>query len=289
MRKGLNMMKKKFKKPNKRSAGLMDQIMNREKITKESFMANMVKAFKPPEESKTKSKNGKFKRRGRNVSFMSLISAGIGKGRKKRKYQFLQESETQEELNGMISRATQTRNKRDNITKDGKMKPINKYERADLTEPELIQDGIALWIESAKIAVQKKKDFGASLAFTDLKETDLEYRQNLKNYQVFRNAQLMQRFKDRPLREKKGALGMFLNVSPIQSALQSARTILRSKRQISRSKSSRSQKSTFKSRGNTGIFNDDIDSQDGSRLQRAQLSRKGSTRSQFSPVNNIRH
>jgi hypothetical protein len=36
--------------------------MDREKITKESFMANMMKAFKPGEDPKKKSKS-KFKRR----------------------------------------------------------------------------------------------------------------------------------------------------------------------------------------------------------------------------------
>lgn len=119
--------------------------MDREQITKESFMANMVKAFKKPEGDNQSDKNpnskGKVKRRSKSVSFLSLISAGFGKNRNKKKYIFT-ESETQTEENGNISRATQTKNLRDNFTKDGKMRDLNIYENANLRPP-IIQDGIA--------------------------------------------------------------------------------------------------------------------------------------------------
>ena len=53
--------------------------MNREKITKESFMANMIKAFNPQEqEQNLKGNAGK-----KPMTFMQLISAGFGKSNRK--------------------------------------------------------------------------------------------------------------------------------------------------------------------------------------------------------------
>jgi hypothetical protein len=76
--------------------GLMDQIMDKEKITKESFMANMVKAFAPETKERDSSKN---------MSFLTLISAGFGK-RGRKKHHIMTISDLVEEHNGCVSRAT---------------------------------------------------------------------------------------------------------------------------------------------------------------------------------------
>lgn len=78
--------------------------MNREKITKESFMANMLKAFNP--EEKGKNAPGGSSQRGKEpMTFMQLISAGFGKSNR-RQLDPITISAEQEEPDGRISRST---------------------------------------------------------------------------------------------------------------------------------------------------------------------------------------
>lgn len=81
----------------------MDQIMNREKITKESFMANMLKAFNPEEKEKDLKAQGAGGKQ--PMTFMQLISAGFGKANR-RQLDPITISAQQEEPDGKMSRST---------------------------------------------------------------------------------------------------------------------------------------------------------------------------------------
>ena len=243
LRKSLNKMKQKFKKPIKKSAGLMDQIMARETITKESFMANMVKAFnKPQSQKKTERTN--------SVSFLTLISAGFSSRQKKNK--LLTISDNVEEDNGNISRATQTKNHRDNFTSDGQMKELNVYELFNL-RPADVEDGIYRWIERAKEAVRTKMTYGASITQAPIDDTTEKlYRENLQEYNTFRREQLRQRLLEFPFRNPR--LKVFTTVTPIQSMRSICKTNLNKQSKI----------------GSISFLNDDLKSGDESRQLRKQ-------------------
>ena len=159
----INKMKKRLnsKMKSDKNIGILGEIMEQERITKESFMKNMMKALTPGEDGRKesgarpvkaggKSSAAKDQQRKSTISFVDLLQAGLGKHRKKRKSRILKTiSDTEHiESSNKICRSSQTSNPRDNF-RNGKMRDLNVYELHTLSS-NVIKAGIKRWMTRGK-------------------------------------------------------------------------------------------------------------------------------------------